>query len=46
MCPLPTQSSQLAQSAGLDPLPESNINREQSTWVFSIAWPRLAAWDS
>ena len=27
------------------PLRKLNINREQSAYVFSIVWLRLAAWD-
>ncbi|WEK01593.1 MAG: hypothetical protein P0Y59_07945 [Candidatus Sphingomonas phytovorans] len=35
----------LARIAEYPALWKSNINREQSAFIFSVAWLRLAAWD-
>jgi len=37
--------SGLAPTSQIDPLRKFNINREQSAFMFSIVWLRLAAWD-
>ncbi len=42
---LPLDKADVARPTAVDPLRKFSINREQSAYMFSIVWLRLAAWD-